>query len=120
MSENQNRQRSTDYFLPPRRKLVMAPEGRHIMAVFRRRQFSEEKGICHMTKATIAKLPDPSGFSPDPLTEVLRTGERRLIEQAVEAEPSHAEHAAREFPQHSRHDQWFCQKTLAGTSDSGD
>jgi putative transposase len=86
MSENQNRQRSTDYFLPPRRKLVMAPEGRHIMAVFRRRQFSEEKGICHMTKATITKLPDPSGFSPDPLTEVLRTGARRLIEQAVEAE----------------------------------
>ncbi len=56
------------------------------MAVFRRRQFSEEKGICHMTKATITQLPDPSGFSPDPLTEVLRTGARRLIEQAVEAE----------------------------------
>ncbi len=56
------------------------------MAVFRRRQFSEEKGICHMTKTTITKLPDPSGFSPDPLTEVLRSGARRLIEQAVEAE----------------------------------
>jgi putative transposase len=56
------------------------------MAVFRRRQFSEEKGICHMTKATITQLPDPSGFSPDPLTEVLRSGARRLIEQAVEAE----------------------------------
>src|SRR5690554_5197817 len=64
----------------------MAPEGRHIMAVFRRRQFSEEKGICHMTNATITMLPDPSGFSPDPLTEVLRSGARRLIEQAVEAE----------------------------------
>jgi putative transposase len=56
------------------------------MAVFRRRQFSEEKGICHMSKATITKLPDPSGFSPDPLTEVLRSGARKLIEQAVEAE----------------------------------
>jgi hypothetical protein len=64
----------------------MAPEGRHIMAVFRRRQFSEDKGIFHMTKATITKLPDPSGFSPDPLTEVLRAGARRLIQQAVEAE----------------------------------
>ena len=39
-----------------------------------------------MSKATITKLPDPSGFSPDPLTEVLRSGARRLIEQAVEAE----------------------------------
>ncbi|MET4104649.1 hypothetical protein ABIE58_004108, partial [Roseovarius sp. MBR-78] len=36
----------------------MAPEGRHIMAVFTRRQFSGEKGICHMTKITITPLPD--------------------------------------------------------------
>lgn len=56
------------------------------MAVFRRRQFSEEKGICHMTTPTITKLPDPSGFSPDPLTEILRVGARKLIEQAVDAE----------------------------------
>ncbi len=56
------------------------------MAVLRRRQFSEEEAICHMTKATITELPDPSGFSPDPLSEVLRSGARRLIEQAVEAE----------------------------------
>ena len=64
----------------------MAPEGRHIMAVLRRRQVSEEKGVCHVTKSTITQLPDPSGVSPDPLTEVLRSGARRLIEQAVEAE----------------------------------
>ena len=39
-----------------------------------------------MTKPTIPPLPDPSGSSLDPLTEVLRSGARRLIEQAVEAE----------------------------------
>lgn len=39
-----------------------------------------------MTKTTITQLPDPSGFSPDPLTDILRSGARRLIEQAVEAE----------------------------------
>lgn len=39
-----------------------------------------------MTKATITPLPDPSGFSSDPLTEILRSGARRLLEQAVEAE----------------------------------
>jgi putative transposase len=56
------------------------------MAVFRRRQFSAEKGICHMSETTIATLPDPSGFSPDPLTGVIRDGARKLIEQAIEAE----------------------------------
>ena len=56
------------------------------MAVFRRRQFSAEKGICHMSKTTIATLPDPSGFSLDPLTGVIREGARKLIEQAIEAE----------------------------------
>ncbi|SER42733.1 Transposase (or an inactivated derivative) [Tranquillimonas rosea] len=39
-----------------------------------------------MKKATITQLPDPSGTSPDPLTDILRSGARRLIEQAVEAE----------------------------------
>jgi putative transposase len=56
------------------------------MAVSKRRQFSAEKGICHMSEDTIAKLPDPSGNSPDPLTDVIRSGARRLIEQAIEAE----------------------------------
>ncbi len=56
------------------------------MAVFRRRQFSAEKGICHMSDDTITELPDPSGISPDPLTDVIRDGARRLIEQAIEAE----------------------------------
>ena len=41
-----------------------------------------------MTNPTITHLPDPSGSSLDPLTDVLRSGARRLIEQAVEAELS--------------------------------
>lgn len=56
------------------------------MAVFRRRQFSAEKGICHMHDDTITRLPDPSGFAADALTEVIRSGARKLIEQAIEAE----------------------------------
>jgi putative transposase len=56
------------------------------MAVFRRRQFSGEKGICHMHDDTITRLPDPSGSAPDALTEVIRAGARKLIEQAIEAE----------------------------------
>jgi len=39
-----------------------------------------------MSETTIATLPDPSGFSPDPLTDLIRQGARKLIEQAVEAE----------------------------------
>lgn len=39
-----------------------------------------------MSETTITKLPDPSGFSPDPLTDLIRDGARKLIEQAVEAE----------------------------------
>lgn len=56
------------------------------MAVSKRRQFSTEKGICHMSEDTITTLPDPSGFSPDPLTGVIRDGARKLIGQAIEAE----------------------------------
>lgn len=41
-----------------------------------------------MTKATITSLPDPDGFSADPLTDILRAGARDLIQQAVEAELS--------------------------------
>ena len=41
-----------------------------------------------MTKTTITTLPDPHGFSPDPLTDLLRSGARGLIQQAVEAELS--------------------------------
>jgi putative transposase len=39
-----------------------------------------------MSEIAIATLPDPSGFSPDPLTGVIRDGARKLIEQAIEAE----------------------------------
>jgi putative transposase len=56
------------------------------MAVFRRRQFSAEKGICHMSETTITQLPDPKGFTSDPFTNVLRDGARKLIEQAIHAE----------------------------------
>ena len=56
------------------------------MAVFRRRQFSAEKGICHMQENTITQLPDPSGFGSDAFTDVLRDGARKLIEQAIQAE----------------------------------
>lgn len=56
------------------------------MAVFRRRQFSGEKGICHVSEDTIIKVPDPSGLSCDPFTAVLRDGARKLIEQAIHAE----------------------------------
>ena len=39
-----------------------------------------------MTTNTISQLVDPQGFSPDPLTDLLRSGAQRLIAQAVEAE----------------------------------
>ena len=39
-----------------------------------------------MTKSPITPLPGPSGFSSDPLTDILQTGARQLLKQAVEAE----------------------------------
>ena len=39
-----------------------------------------------MTKATVAAFRAPSGFSPDPLTDLLRQGARDLIAQVVEVE----------------------------------
>jgi len=41
-----------------------------------------------MTKFIITTLPDPHGFSPDALTDLLRSGARGLIQQAVAAELS--------------------------------
>ena len=38
-----------------------------------------------MTRDTITALPDPNGFSTDPLTDLIRKGARQLIEQALEA-----------------------------------
>jgi transposase-like protein len=58
------------------------------MALLKRHQFSDEKGICHMSEATIRQLPNPSGFGSDPLTELVREGARKLIEQAIQAELS--------------------------------
>lgn len=39
-----------------------------------------------MTKDTITALRDPNGFSTDPLTDLIRSGARQLIQQALEAE----------------------------------
>ncbi|SFQ14264.1 hypothetical protein SAMN04488047_13928, partial [Tranquillimonas alkanivorans] len=39
-----------------------------------------------MSEDTITQLRDPSGFGADPLTDVLRDGARKLIEQAIQAE----------------------------------
>jgi transposase-like protein len=39
-----------------------------------------------MSGDTLTPLPDPSGFAPDALTEVIRSGARTLIEPAIEAE----------------------------------
>ena len=41
-----------------------------------------------MTKDTVVAFRTPDGFSPDPLTDLLRQGARDLIAQAVEAELS--------------------------------
>lgn len=39
-----------------------------------------------MLETTIATLPDPSGNAPDPLTDIIRQGARKLIERALETE----------------------------------
>lgn len=39
-----------------------------------------------MSLTTITQLLDPSGFSPDPFTDIIRDGARKLIEQAIRAE----------------------------------
>lgn len=39
-----------------------------------------------MSLTTITQLLDPSGFSPDPFTDIIRDGARKLIEQAIHAE----------------------------------
>ena len=39
-----------------------------------------------MSLTTITQLPDPSGFSADPFTDIIRDGARKLIEQAIQAE----------------------------------
>ena len=58
------------------------------MAVLKTPSVLKEKGICHMKTPSISTLPDPSGFSVDLLTDILRAGARDLIQQAVEAELS--------------------------------
>ena len=39
-----------------------------------------------MSEDTITQLPDPSGISADPITDLIRDGARRLLQQAIEAE----------------------------------
>ena len=65
------------------------------MAVSKRRQFSEEKGICQMTKSTVVPFELPSEFPPDSLTEIIQAGARELLRSAVQAEVAAfiAEHA---------------------------
>ncbi len=46
-----------------------------------------------MMKTTIMTLPDPHGFSPDPLTALLRSGARDLAQQAIEKELSELQDA---------------------------
>ncbi|EDZ48206.1 transposase, mutator type [Rhodobacterales bacterium Y4I] len=41
-----------------------------------------------MKEDTITALPDPNGFSADPLADLIRSGARQLIEQALEVELS--------------------------------
>ena len=45
-----------------------------------------EKRICHISRDTIVTFRAPDGFSPDPLTDLLRRGARQLVAQAVQAE----------------------------------
>jgi len=56
------------------------------MAVFKTPSILTEKGICHMREDTITALPDPNGFSADPLTEVIQAGAKELLRTAVQAE----------------------------------
>jgi len=46
------------------------------------------KGYSTLSNRIMPTLPDPSGFSSDPLTDVPRSGARRLIEHALDAESS--------------------------------
>ena len=39
-----------------------------------------------MSEDTITQLPDPSGLSADPITDLIRDGARKLLQQAIEAE----------------------------------
>lgn len=39
-----------------------------------------------MSEDTITQLPDPSGFARDPITDLIRDGARKLLQQAIEAE----------------------------------
>ena len=56
------------------------------MAMWSRRHFSSEKRICHISGTTITQMPDPLGYSSASFTELLRDGERQLIELAIHAE----------------------------------
>ena len=51
--------------------------GWHIKVLLTRRRSRREKD-CHATKDTIVAFRAPEGFSPDPLTDLLRQGARQL------------------------------------------
>lgn len=56
-----------------------------MMAMFKTLPILPEKGIRHMAKTTI---PNPDGFSVDPLTNISSDGAHDLIQKAVGAELS--------------------------------
>ena len=39
-----------------------------------------------MSEDIITQLPNPSGFTSDPITDLIRNGARKLLQQAIEAE----------------------------------
>ena len=51
------------------------------MVVFSTPSILAEKGICDMREDPITALPDPNGFSADPLTDLIRSGARQLIDR---------------------------------------
>ncbi|MFC0200310.1 hypothetical protein ACFFIZ_08240, partial [Paracoccus rhizosphaerae] len=56
------------------------------MAVIRTPSILNRERDMPMPETTITQLPDPSGFSADPFTDIIRDGARKLIEQAMYAE----------------------------------
>ena len=58
------------------------------MALSRRRNSQTRKGYATMHNDTIIEFTKPTGFSSDPLTDVLREGARELLATAVQAEVS--------------------------------
>lgn len=48
----------------------------------------KRKGYATIAKGTVVPFELPSGFSPDPLTEVIQAGAKELLRTAIQAEVS--------------------------------